>query len=119
MKAGDRGRCRWSKAIRCWPEHIAQSVILDEFDLTIVNKMDVDHGLTVPLTLMFGQPKEWPCKIIPLAVNVVQYPPPTGNRCYNFGKAIRRPWSLSDQDLRVVSSARAACPTSCRARAPA
>src|ERR1700744_5785715 len=25
--------------------HIAQSVILDEFDLTIVNKMDVDHGL--------------------------------------------------------------------------
>ena len=46
--------------------HIAQSVILDEFDLTIVNKMDVDHGLTVPLSLMFGQPKEWPCKIIPL-----------------------------------------------------
>ena len=35
--------------------HIAQSVILDDFDLTIVNKMDVDHGLTVPLTLMFGQ----------------------------------------------------------------
>src|ERR1700751_90117 len=46
--------------------HIAQSVILDEFDLTIVNKMDVDHGLTVPLTLMFGQPQEWPCPIIPL-----------------------------------------------------
>ena len=65
-KAGDRGRCRWSRAIRCWPRHIAQSVILDEFDLTIVNKMDVDHGLTVPLTLMFGQPQEWPCKIIPL-----------------------------------------------------
>src|SRR3984893_3687428 len=32
--------------------HIAQSVILDEFDLTIVNKMEVDHGLTVPLNLM-------------------------------------------------------------------
>ena len=46
--------------------HIAQSVILDEFDLTIVNKMEVDHGLTVPLTLMFGQPDEWPCPIIPL-----------------------------------------------------
>ena len=38
--------------------HIAQSVILDEFDLTIVNKMEVDHGLTVPLNLLFGQPKE-------------------------------------------------------------
>ena len=37
--------------------HIAQSVILDEFDLTIVNKMEVDHGLTVPLNLMFGSPE--------------------------------------------------------------
>src|SRR5262249_27148129 len=64
-----------------WPAaHIAQSVMLHEFDLTLVNKMDVDPGLTVPLTLMFGQPREWPSRIIPLAVNVVQYPPPTGNR---------------------------------------
>jgi protocatechuate 4,5-dioxygenase beta chain len=70
--------------------HIAQSTILDEFDMTIVNKMDVDHGLTVPLSLLFGQPDAWPCPVIPLAVNVVQYPPPTGNRCYNLGKAIRR-----------------------------
>ncbi len=41
--------------------HMAQSPILDEFDMTIVNRMDVDHGLTVPLSLMFGQPKAWPC----------------------------------------------------------
>jgi protocatechuate 4,5-dioxygenase beta chain len=82
--------------------HIAQSVILDEFDLTIVNKMDVDHGLTVPLTLMFGQPQEWPCRIIPLAVNVVQYPPPTGNRCYNLGKAIKKAVESFPEDLRVV-----------------
>ena len=77
-------------------------MILDEFDLTIVNKMDVDHGLTVPLTLMFGQPQEWPCKIIPLPVNVVQYPPPTGNRCFNFGKAIKRAVESFPEDLRVV-----------------
>jgi len=82
--------------------HIAQSVILDEFDLTIVNNMTVDHGLTVPLSLMFGQPKEWPCRVIPLAVNVVQYPPPTGNRCYNLGKAIRRAVESFDKDLNVV-----------------
>jgi protocatechuate 4,5-dioxygenase beta chain len=82
--------------------HIAQSVILDEFDLTIVNKMDVDHGLTVPLSLMFGQPREWPCKIIPLPVNVVQYPPPTGNRCFNLGKAIRKAVESYHEDLRIV-----------------
>lgn len=82
--------------------HIAQSTILDEFDMTVVNKMDVDHGLTVPLSLVFGQPEAWPCKVIPLAVNVVQYPPPTGNRCYQLGKAIRRAVESFDQDLKVM-----------------
>ena len=82
--------------------HIAQSVILDEFDLTVVNKMEVDHGLTVPLNLMFGSPPEWPCPVIPLAVNVVMYPPPTGHRCYMLGRAIRRAVQSYPQDLRVV-----------------
>jgi len=82
--------------------HLVQSLVLDEFDITIVNKMEVDHGLTVPLTLMFGQPDEWPCPVIPLAVNVVVYPVPTGNRCYNLGKAIRKAISTYDKNLRVV-----------------
>jgi len=82
--------------------HIAQSTILDEFDMTIVNKMDVDHGLTVPLSLLFGQPQAWPVKVIPLAVNVVQYPPPTGNRCWNLGRAIRKAVESFDEDLDVM-----------------
>jgi protocatechuate 4,5-dioxygenase, beta chain len=82
--------------------HIAQSLILDEFDLTIANRLEVDHGLTVPLSLLFGQPARWPCPVIPFCVNVVQYPPPTGNRCYNLGKAIQRAVESFDEDLRVV-----------------
>jgi protocatechuate 4,5-dioxygenase, beta chain len=82
--------------------HIAQSVILDEFDLTIVNKMEVDHGLTVPLNLMFGSPTQWPCPVIPLAVNVVVYPPPTGHRCYMLGRAIRKAVASYPEELRVV-----------------
>jgi protocatechuate 4,5-dioxygenase beta chain len=70
--------------------HIASSVIEQDFDLTLVNRMEVDHGLTVPLSLMFGQPQSWPVRVIPFAVNVVQYPPPSGARCYALGKAIRR-----------------------------
>ena len=85
--------------------HIAQSVIQDDFDLTIVNKMDVDHGLTVPLSLMCGQPAAekfaWPCPVIPFAVNVVQYPVPSGRRCYNLGKAIRKAVASYDQPLNV------------------
>ncbi len=81
--------------------HIAQSVIQQDFDLTIVNKMDVDHGLTVPLSLMCGQPQAWPCPVIPFAVNVVQYPAPSGQRCLNLGKAIRKAIESYDQDLKV------------------
>lgn len=81
--------------------HVAQSVIQDDFDLTIVNDMPVDHGLTVPLSLMFGQPEEWPCMVIPFAVNVIVYPPPSGQRCFNLGKAIRAAIDSFDQDLNV------------------
>jgi protocatechuate 4,5-dioxygenase, beta chain len=82
--------------------HLAESLIMDEFDLTLVNEMTVDHGLTVPLSVMFGQPAAWPTRVIPLCVNVVQYPPPTGRRCYRLGQAIRRAIDSFEGDERVV-----------------
>jgi protocatechuate 4,5-dioxygenase beta chain len=81
--------------------HLAQSLILDEFDMTVINKMAVDHGLTVPLSLMFGQPDAWPVKVVPIAVNVIQFPPPTGERCYKLGQAIGRAIASYDEDLNV------------------
>ena len=81
--------------------HIAHSVIQDDFDLTIVNRMAVDHGLTVPLSLMCGQPDAWPCTVIPFAVNVVQYPVPSGRRCFMLGQAIRRAIESYGPDLNV------------------
>jgi protocatechuate 4,5-dioxygenase beta chain len=81
--------------------HIAQSLILDEFDMTIINEMEVDHGLTVPLSMMFGKPEAWPTRVIPLAVNVVTYPPPSGNRCWALGEAIKRGVESFPEDLNV------------------
>jgi len=63
--------------------------------------MDVDHGLTVPLSLMCGQPAEWPCPVIPFAVNVVHYPVPSGRRCFNLGRAIAKAVASFDRDLKV------------------
>ena len=82
--------------------HLAESLILDEFDLTLVNEMPVDHGLTVPLSVMCGTPEAWPCRVVPLLVNVVQYPPPTGRRCYRLGQAVRRAVESFEGDERVV-----------------
>jgi len=81
--------------------HIAQSVIQQDFDLTIANELAVDHGLTVPLSIMFGEREAWPCPVIPVAVNVVQYPVPSGRRCLELGKAIRRAIEQFDDDLDV------------------
>jgi protocatechuate 4,5-dioxygenase beta chain len=91
--------------IKGYPElasHMIQSLVLDEFDMTIVNEMQVDHGLTTPMSIMFGQVKEWPCRVIPLAVNVIQYPAPTGHRCFMLGKAIRKAVESWNEDLKVV-----------------
>jgi protocatechuate 4,5-dioxygenase beta chain len=91
--------------VQGYPElaaHLVQSLVLDEFDMTIVNEMQVDHGLTVPMTLLFGAPQTWPVRVIPLSVNVIQYPAPTGHRCYMLGKAIRKAVESWHEDLKVV-----------------
>lgn len=91
-------------AVQGHPElaaHIAQALIQDDFDLTIANDLPVDHGLTVPLSLLFGQVDAWPCAVIPLHVNVVQYPVPSGARCFALGQAIRRAVESYGEDLNV------------------
>ena len=50
---------------------------------------------------MCGQPQAWPCPVIPFAVNVVQYPAPSGRRCYKLGKAIRKAIESYDEPLNV------------------
>lgn len=82
--------------------HLAENLILSEFDITIANDMPVDHGLTVPLSIMCGQVDAWPCPVIPLCVNVIQYPPPTGRRCFNLGRAIARILADYPEDLTVA-----------------
>ncbi|MFK8017723.1 MAG: class III extradiol dioxygenase subunit beta [Gammaproteobacteria bacterium] len=81
--------------------HMAQSLILDEFDMTIINDMPVDHGLTVPLSALFGEPAAWPCLVVPLMVNVITYPIPSGDRCFRLGQAIARAVESFPEDLNV------------------
>jgi protocatechuate 4,5-dioxygenase beta chain len=81
--------------------HLAEQLVIDEFDITIMNDIDVDHGLTVPLSLVFGQPDEWPCRVIPLAVNVTQFPTPSAERCWKLGEAIRHAVEAYPEDIEV------------------
>ena len=82
--------------------HLAESLVLAEFDMTIMNAMEVDHGLTVPLSIACGQPAAWPLKVVPIAVNVVLYPQPTGKRCHALGHALRKAIESYKEDVKVV-----------------
>ena len=104
---GARARYRRSSAIRSSPA-IAQSVIQQDFDLTIVNRMDVDHGLTVPLSLMCGQPDAWPCPVIPFAVNVGAVPGAERPALLQPGQAIRKAVESFDGTSTCTSGAPAA-----------
>ena len=64
-RATARARCRPCRATPTSPGTSPKSLILDEFDMTLVNEMPVDHGLTVPLSVLFGQPEAWPCRVVP------------------------------------------------------
>ncbi len=82
--------------------HLAEQLVIDEFDMTLMNHMDVDHGLTVPLNITCGIVDEWPFKVIPIAVNVVMFPVPSGDRCWRMGEIIRKAVESFPEDLKVV-----------------
>ena len=82
--------------------HLSESLIEQGFDMTMCQEMKVDHGCVVPMNLMFRHLPEWPCKIIPLAVNTVQHPKPSAKRCYDLGKALRVAIESYPEDTKVA-----------------
>jgi protocatechuate 4,5-dioxygenase, beta chain len=84
-------------------EHLATSLIDDGFDLATCHRLDVDHGLTVPLSVYCPEPNEaWPCAVVPLLVNVIQYPQPTPARCYALGRALGRAIRSFPEETKVA-----------------
>jgi protocatechuate 4,5-dioxygenase, beta chain len=81
--------------------HIIEQLVNEEFDITSCQEMRVDHAFTVPIALL------WPgtqrrVRTVPVAVNTVQHPLPTPNRCFKLGQALGRAIASYPEDLRVV-----------------
>jgi protocatechuate 4,5-dioxygenase, beta chain len=84
-------------------DHLCESLIADEFDLTVCQEMGVEHGFLVPMNLCFPHTKSgWPVRSVPLQVNVVRHPLPTALRCLKLGKALRKAVESYPGDLKVV-----------------
>jgi protocatechuate 4,5-dioxygenase, beta chain len=83
--------------------HLVESLLDEEFDITVAHRLEVDHGLTVPLSVYCPEPGDaWPCPVIPVVVNVIQYPQPTAHRCLALGEAIGRAVRAYPEDLKVA-----------------
>ncbi len=67
--------------------HLIEHLVGAEFDITTCQEMVVDHAFTLPMALMFPS-QVWPVKVVPVAVNTVQFPLPSAKRCYALGAAI-------------------------------
>ncbi|KHL75674.1 protocatechuate 3,4-dioxygenase [Pseudomonas putida] len=82
--------------------HILESLVNDEFDITVFQDKPIDHGCAAPLPLLWPHEPDWPGVVVPIAINVLQYPLPTAQRCYRLGQAVRRAVESYPEDLNVV-----------------
>ena len=80
--------------------HLARSLVAEEFDPSLCQRMALDHGLMSVLPLM--DPPAWRLRVVPLAVNVVLEPLPTPRRCWRLGQALARAIASAPGDARVV-----------------
>lgn len=84
--------------------HLIEQLTAEEFDLTTCQEMTVDHGVMVPMSLLWpdGLRDGWPLSIVPLEVNTVQHPLPTPKRCFRLGQALGRALASYPDDVRIV-----------------
>jgi len=82
--------------------YLCNSLVYDEFDITVCQEMKVEHGFMVPMHLCWDHDDGWPVKVVPVAVNVIQHPLPTAARCWKLGQAIRRAAESYGKDKKVV-----------------
>ncbi len=82
--------------------HIARSLVEDEFDISVFQDLPLDHGLHSPLTLMWPSQPDWPGRVVPLVVNVLQAPLPKPSRCFSLGKAIGKAIEAYPEEIKVA-----------------
>ena len=81
--------------------HLIESLVADEFDITMCQQMLVDHALTLPMALLWPE-QDWPVQVVPVCINTVQFPLPSAARCYKLGQAIGRAVAAYPGDQKVL-----------------
>jgi len=84
-------------------QHIATSLVTDEFDLSYFQDKPLDHGFFSPMSVLLDHDeRHWPTRVVPLQIGVLQFPIPTAARCYKLGQALRRAVESYPEDMTVA-----------------
>ncbi len=83
-------------------QHIAASLVADEFDLSFFQDKPLDHGCFSPLSLLWPHEPTWPGAIVPLQVGVLLTPCPSARRCFKMGQSLRKAIESYPEDLKVA-----------------
>ncbi len=83
-------------------QHMATSLVADEFDMSFFQGRPVDHGVLSPLSMLGDESGPWPGQVVPLQVGVLQLPVPSARRMWKLGQALRRAIESYPEDLNVV-----------------
>jgi gallate dioxygenase len=75
---------------------------MDEFDMSFFQNKALDHGCFSPLSMLCPHKPEWPVKLVPLQMGVLQLPVPSARRFYKLGQALRRAIESYPEDLKVA-----------------
>ena len=79
---------------------ITESLVRGGFDMTVCQRLAIDHGIYSWLPYISSPP--WPWPILPIAVNLIRHPIPTSQRLYDLGAALRRAIEAIPGDQRVL-----------------
>lgn len=82
--------------------YLIESLVGDEFDVTVCQEMLVDHAFTIPLSLLWPGPEARPVRTVPIAINTVQHPLPSPARCLKLGRAVGRAIASYPSDTKVL-----------------
>lgn len=83
-------------------QHIAAGLVADEFDLSYFQGKGLDHGCFSPLSLLWPHDPDWPGKVVPLQVGVLEFPIPSAKRCFKLGKSLRKAIQSYPEDINVA-----------------
>src|SRR5262249_35510566 len=82
--------------------HMVESLVNEEFDMSVFQDLPIDHGCHSPLTMLWPPGRAWPGTIVAGAVTLLHLRIHSPLRCYRLGQAVGRAVLSYPEELKMV-----------------